>query len=88
MPKKVHKQKQKGDGTPPSKKATQKQALAEALRLLGPSASHAALARLVKERFGMELTLCILFPKTDTIRKPKFPSPRHQREPSPQSKCA
>jgi hypothetical protein len=88
MSKKVHKQKQQGDGTLPSEKPTQKQTLAEALRLLGPNASHATLARFVKERLGMKLTLCILFPKADKFRKPNSPSTRHQREPSPQSKCA
>jgi hypothetical protein len=72
MPKRIHKQKQQRDGTSPSKEATQKQALAEALRLLGPNASHASLARFVKERFGLELTLCILFPKAATIRKPRI----------------
>jgi hypothetical protein len=68
MPKKIHKHKELSDGTSPSRKATQKQALAEALRLLGPNASHASLARFVRERFGMELTLCILFPKAATIK--------------------
>jgi hypothetical protein len=88
MPKKVHEQKQHGDGTAPSERPTQKQALAEAIRHLGPNASHAALARFVKERFGMELTFCIVFPKADTIRKPNGPSTPRQRERWPQAKCA
>jgi hypothetical protein len=49
---------------------TQKQALAEALRTLGPDASHAALARFVKERFGMKLTFCILMPRAETASTP------------------
>jgi len=49
---------------------TQKRALAEALRTLGPDASHAALARFVKERFGMKLTFCILTPRAEMASKP------------------
>jgi hypothetical protein len=48
---------------------TQKRALAEALRTLGPGASHAALARFVKERFGMKLTFCILVPRAESPSK-------------------
>ena len=70
-----------------AEKPTQKGALAEALRHLGPNASHAALARFVKERFGMELTFCIVFSKVDTIRKPKGASTPRQQEPSSQAKC-
>jgi hypothetical protein len=47
---------------------TQKRALADALRHLGPNASAAALARFVKEQFGMELTFCMLVQKAGTAR--------------------
>ncbi len=46
-----------------AEKPTQKKALAHAMRDLGPNASHAALARFVKQRFDMKLTVCISFPK-------------------------
>ena len=71
MPRKAQKQKQKVATSADAEKPTQKKALAEALRHLGPNASHAALVRFVKERFGMELTFCIVIPKADTIKKPK-----------------
>ena len=48
---------------------TQKQALAEALRTLGSNASHAALVRFVKERFGMKLTFCLLIPRVESVSK-------------------
>jgi hypothetical protein len=64
-----------------AEKPTQKRALAEALRHLGPNASHSALARFVKEQFGMELTFYILLPKARTARKPEVPS-------APRARCA
>jgi hypothetical protein len=69
MPGKVQQQKQKVAKTAAAENPSQKRALAEALRCLGPNASHAALVRFVKERFGMELTFCIVFPKAATISK-------------------
>jgi hypothetical protein len=62
----------------PAERPTQKWALAEALRLLGPNASPAALARFVREQFGMELTFFMLVPKAGTARKPAAP-PEHRR---------
>jgi hypothetical protein len=62
----IHQKQQEGET---AEKPTQKRALAEALRHLGPNATHSALARFVKERFGMELTFCILVPKAGTVRK-------------------
>src|SRR5262249_43993799 len=63
----------------PAERPTQKRALAEALRRLGPNASPAALARFVKEEFGMELTFCMLVPKAGTARKsPATPAPRRR----------
>jgi hypothetical protein len=56
-----------------AKPPTQKRALVEALRTLGPDASHAALARFVQERFGMKLTFCILMPKAEAAIKPASP---------------
>jgi len=88
MPKKAHKLTQQGDETATSEKPTQKRALPEALQNMGPNASHAALARFVKERFGMELTFCIVFPKADSIKKTKVASTPGQREALPQAKCA
>jgi hypothetical protein len=85
MPRKVRQQKQ---NMAAAKKPTQKGALAEALRYMGPNASHATLARFVKEQFGMELTFCIVFTKVDTIRKPKGPSTPRQQELSPQGDYA
>ena len=79
--KRVRKQNQRVDESDPSEKPTQKKALAEALRHLGPDASHAALARFVKERFGMELTFCILVPRAGTTRKP-------QEQSAPRARCA
>ena len=63
MPRKAQQPKQKLATTAAAEKPTQKRALAEALRHLGPNGSHAALARFVKDRFGMELTFGILVPK-------------------------
>jgi hypothetical protein len=88
MPRKVQRRKQQVAKTAAAEKPTQKKALAEALRHLGFDASHAALARFVKERFGMKLTFCIFFPKADTINKPQGPSTPLQQEPLPQAKCA
>ena len=65
----------------PAERPTQKWALAEALRHLGPDASHSALARFVREQFGMELTFYILLPKARTARKPEVPS-------APRARCA
>ena len=88
MPRKAQQQKQKVATTVPAEKSTQKKALAEALRHLGWEASHAALARFVKERFGMKLTFCIVFSKANTIKKPKKASTPRQQEPLPKAKCA
>jgi hypothetical protein len=55
--------KKKVASTSVADKPTQKQALAAALRQLGPNATHAALVRFVKEHFDMELTCCIIMPK-------------------------
>jgi hypothetical protein len=65
----------------PAERPTQKQALAAALRCLGPNASHSALARFVKEQLGLELTFCILVPKAGTASKPAVPS-------APRARCA
>jgi hypothetical protein len=81
MPRKAQQPNQKVVKAAAAEKPTQKQALAEALHYLGPHASHAALARFVKERFGMELTFCILVPKAGTARKPDEQS-------APRSRCA
>lgn len=81
MPKKCDKQKQQEDGTTVAEKPTQKRALAEAIRCLGPSASHSALAGFVKDQFGMELTFCILVPKAGTTKKPEVQS-------KPRARCA
>lgn len=87
MPKKPRKvTKQEGE-TAAAEKPTQKKALAEAIRHLGPDASHAALARFVKKQFGMELTFCIVFPKTRTISEAEG-STTLQQKPSPRTKCA
>ena len=44
------------------------------------SASAAvALARFVKDQFGMELTFCILVPMAGTTRKPRVQSPSRAR---------
>ena len=88
MPRKAQQQKQKLATTAAAEKPTQKQALAEAVQNLGPNASHAALVRFVKERFGMELTFCIVFPKANTTTKLKVASTPRQQEPLPQAKCA
>jgi hypothetical protein len=64
-----------------AEKPTQKRALAEALRQLGPDASHSALARFVRDRFSMELTFCILVPRAGTARKPEVAS-------APRKRCA
>jgi hypothetical protein len=69
MPKKHVKKRQHKDKTGRSGIVTQKRALAEALCHLGPNATHSALARFVKERFGMKLTYCILLPKAGTSRR-------------------
>jgi hypothetical protein len=60
---------------------TQKRALAEALRHLGPNASPSALARFVKEQYGMQLTFRILVQKAGTVREPATP-------PAPRARCA
>jgi hypothetical protein len=58
---------------------TQKRALAEALRHLGPDASHSALARFVQEQFGMELAFYMLVPTAGVARKSAVPpAPRKQ----------
>ncbi len=88
MPKKAHKLTQQGDGTAPSEKPTQKRVLAEALQNLGPNASHAALARFVKERFGMALTFGIVLPQAEPTKKLKVASTPRQQEPLSQAKCA
>ena len=79
MPKRHVKQKQHENTTATAEKPTQKQALAEAVRHLGPKASHPTLARFVKEHFGMELTFCFLVPKAGTARKPEAQSAPHPR---------
>jgi hypothetical protein len=53
-----------------AKKPTQKGALAEALSHVGPHATHSALARFARERFGMALALCILVPRSGACKKP------------------
>jgi hypothetical protein len=62
MPSKVRQQKNKATAAA-ADKPTQKRALAEALRQLGPNAGHAALVGFVRKQFGMELTVCIMMPK-------------------------
>jgi hypothetical protein len=74
-------QKQHEAEAAPAERPTQKRALAEALRHLGPNASTAALARFVRERFGMELTFCMLVPKAGTTRTSAVPQ-------APRSRCA
>ena len=71
MPRNAQQKKQKVAKPATAEKPTQKQALVEALRHLGPNASHAALARYVKEHFGMKLTFGILIPKAKKIGKTK-----------------
>jgi hypothetical protein len=70
MPRKAQQPKQQSATTAAAEKPTQKKALAEALQKLGPDASHVALARFVKERFGMELTFCIVMPRAKATSKP------------------
>jgi hypothetical protein len=65
----------------PAERPTQKRALAEALRHLGPDASHSALARFVQEQFGMELAFYMLVPRTGVAIKPAGP-------PAPRKGCA
>jgi hypothetical protein len=81
MPNKRARQKQPKEENARAEKPTQKRALAEALRHLGPDASHTALARFVRERCGMKLTFCILVPKAGIARKPKTPA-------APRRRCA
>ena len=68
MPRKVQQQNQKVAKTAADEKPTEKRALADALLHLGSNASHSALARIVMDRVGMELTFCVVFPKANTIR--------------------
>ena len=65
--------KQQEAKTDTAERPTQKRALAEALRHLGPDDSHSALARFVQEQFGMELTFYILVPRAGVARKPAVP---------------
>jgi hypothetical protein len=69
MPTQHIKKKQHKDKAAAADKPTQRQALAEALRHLGPKASHLALAQFVKEKLGMELSFYLLLPKGGTARK-------------------
>ena len=62
MPRKAQQERQKVAKTLSAEKPTHKQALAAAIRHLGPNASHAALARFVKSNFGLMLTFSILVP--------------------------
>jgi hypothetical protein len=80
MAKRHVRQKQHEAEAAPAERPTQKQALAEALRHLGPDASHSALARFVREQFGRELTFCILVPRAGAAAKPALPAaPRRRR---------
>jgi hypothetical protein len=63
----------------PAERPTQKRALAEALRHLGPDASHSALARFVQEQFGMELAFYMLVPTAGVATKPAGPPARRKR---------
>jgi hypothetical protein len=74
MPSKIQHQKQKRAKPIGAKQATQKQALSDAIRNLGPNASHAAFVRFVREKFGMELTFCIAFPKAAQVHSPNTDS--------------
>jgi hypothetical protein len=79
MAKRHARQKQHEADAAPSEKPSQKKALAEALRHLGPDASHSALAWFVKEEFGMELAFYMLVPKAGTAAKPAAPSASRKR---------
>jgi len=81
MAKRQVRQKQHEAEAAPAERPTQKRALAEALRHLGPDASHSALARFVQEQFGMELAFYMLVPKAGTAAKPAAPS-------APRKRCA
>jgi hypothetical protein len=81
MVKRHVRQKQHEAEATPTEAPTQKWALAEALRHLGPDASHSALARFVREQFGMELTFCMLVPKAGPATKLAVP-------PAPRRRCA
>jgi hypothetical protein len=78
MAKRHVRQKQHEAEAAPAERPTQKRALAEALRHLGPNASTAGLARFVEDRFGMELTFCMLVPKAGPARKSPA-TPAHRR---------
>jgi hypothetical protein len=81
MAKRHVRQKQHEAEATPAERPRQKRALAEALRHLGPDASHSALARFVQEQFGMELAFCMLVPKAGTARTSAVPQ-------APRRRCA
>jgi hypothetical protein len=62
-----------------AERPTEKRALAEALRHLGPDASHSALARFVQEQFGMKLAFYMLVPRAGVARKPAVPPAPRKR---------
>jgi hypothetical protein len=72
-------QKQDDAEAAPAEGPTQKRALAEALRHLGPDASYPALARFVQEQFGMELAFYMLVPRAGVARKPAVPPAPRKR---------
>ena len=78
MAKRPVRRKQHDAKTALAERPTQKRALAEALRRLGPDASHSALARFVQEQFGMELTIYMLVPREGVATKPAVP-PAHRK---------
>lgn len=69
MAKRKVRQKQHPLESATAEKPTQKRALAEAIRHLGPAASHSALAQFVQEQFGMELAFYMLLPKAGNVNK-------------------
>jgi hypothetical protein len=69
MGKRPNKHKHKEVEAAAVERPTQKEALAEALHVLGPDAAPAALARFVKKQFGMKLTFRILMPRAETTGK-------------------
>jgi hypothetical protein len=74
MAKRKVRQKQHPLESATSEKPTQKRALAEAIRHLGPAACHSALAQFVQEQFGMELAFYMVMPRVRSASKQTVPS--------------
>jgi hypothetical protein len=79
MAKRHFRQEQQEAEAAPAERPTQKRALAEALRRLGPEASYSALAQFVQEQFGMELAFYILVPRPRATTKTAVPPVARKR---------